>query len=444
MRKYSETAGRTLIALALLILIALPACDEDPAGNENGEMQLRLRVHSGNNQTDRSGATLPDPLVVEVYNILDTPQPGIEVLFTAIDPGGSVSPPAAITDSDGLASCLFTLGSGIGEQRVKAVVVDEDSMLLTATAVEIECDEERPSRLCGWRFDRIYITTTSSSLVGGSGSALIEYDPVAGEAVELFETSDILLDLSFSSRGELFVTTAQQVLKVDPSSYQTAVHVGFSVQVALELEPNSGSILAGVSLAGPFSVGCYPPGYFYLNLNGTLQHIREECLAAHPVSRDLFVITGTGPPNYMVWRIDWDGRDNDASVVHHADILAGAATPRGMCIDSTGTLYISFDGNDNYRRVVKVASDGSVDAEFVDFYAAAGGNSQEAGRWGDIAYAGGKLYLIDTRNNRIAVITAATGALELGESDFRLSKAGAENERYGIAVRPPYMCAGVH
>jgi hypothetical protein len=442
MRKYLETAGRTLVALMLLILIALSACDEDPTGSENGELQLRLRVHSGNNQTDRAGATLPDPLVVQVYNILDTPQPGIEVLFTAADPGGSVSPPAVITDSDGLASCLFTLGSGIGDQRVKAVVEDEDSLMLTATAVEIECDEERPSRLCDWRSDRIYITTTSSSLIGGTGSVLIEYDPVLGEAVELFETSDNLLDLSFSSRGELFVTTAQQVMKVDPSTYLTTVHVGFSVHVELELEPNSGGILAGVSLAGPFSVGCYPPGYFYLNLNVTLQHIRDDCLAAHPVSRDLFVMTGAGPPNYMVWRIDWDGRDDDAIVVHHADILAGAATPRGMCIDSTGTLYISFDGNDTFRRVVKVTADGSVDAEFVNFYAAAGGNSQEAGRWGDIAYTGGKLYLIDTRNNRLAEIDVETGALELGGTDFRLSKAGAETERYGIAVRPPYMCAG--
>ena len=82
-----------------------------------------------------------------------------------------------------------------------------------------------------------------------------------------------------------------------------------------------------------------------------------------------------------------------------------------------------------------------VDDSFVDFYAL-GGNSQLAGRWGDIAYAGGKLYLIDTRNNRLATVTAATGSIEMSLEDFRLSKSGAENERYGIAARPPWMCAG--
>ena len=155
------------------------------------------------------------------------------------------------------------------------------------------------------------------------------------------------------------------------------------------------------------------------------------------------LITGAGPPTYQLRQVPWDGRAKAASTTLLTGINTGTAQPRGMCIDSTGTVYITFDGNDTFRRIVKVSADGTVDTEFVDFYAEAGGNSQEAGRWGDIAYAGGKLYLIDTRNNRLAVITADTGEIEMLPEDFRLSKSGTENERYGIAVRPPWTCTGI-
>jgi hypothetical protein len=443
MRKHHKRDGRCLIALLLLVLFTAISCDENPAGNDNDEMRLRLRIYAGNNQTDRAGATLPDPLVVQVRNIIESPQPGIEVLFEATDPGGSVSTPSAITDQSGLASCTFTLGPNAGEQRVKVTVVDEDSTMFTATAVAIECEEERPTRVCHWASDRVYITTTSSTLLDGTGTVLIEYDPVSGEAVELVETGDILTDISFSPRGELFVTSVQKIIKVDPTIYKLNDFLSYDVQIEAELEANSGGILAGVSLAGPFGVACPPDGVFYLDLPGQLQHVQNECLAAHPVTRDLFIITGSGPPTYKLWRIPWDGRQDEAEIVLHADITTGAATPRGMCIDSTGTVYITFDGNDNFRRIVTVSADGSVDAEFIDFYAEAGGNSQLAGRWGDIAYADGKLYLIDTRNNRLATITVETQSIEMTDEDFRLSKSGIENERYGIAVRPPWMCADI-
>lgn len=443
MRKHHKRDGRYLIALLLPILLAALSCDENPAGNENEEMKLRLRIYAGNNQTDREGATLPDPLVVQVRNIIESPQPGIQVLFEPTAPGGFVSTPSATTDQNGLASCIFTLGSNAGEQRVKVVIPNEDSTMFTATAVAVECEEERPTRVCHWAADRVYITTTSSTLIEGVGSVLFEYDPLSGEAARLVETGDILTDISFSSRGELFVTSVQKIMKVDPISYKLNDFLSYFIQYESELKPNSGGILAGVSMAGPFGVACPPDGVFYLNLPGHLQNVREECLAAHPVTRDLFIITGSGPPTYKLWRVPWDGRAHEADIVLHADVTTGAAQPRGMCIDSTGTIYITFDGNDTFRRIVAVSADGSVDTEFIDFYAEAGSNNQLAGRWGDIACADGKLYLIDTRNNRLATITVETRNIQMTDEDFRLSKSGAENERYGIAVRPLWMCADI-
>jgi len=442
MRKHRNRAGRRLIVLPLVLLLAALACDDNPAGNENDEMRLRLRIYSGNGQTDRVGATLPEPLVVQVRNIIETPQPGIEVLFYAVDPGGRVLPASATTNGDGLASCIFTLGPNAGQQHVKVVVTGEDSTMLNATAAPVECDEELPARVCHWAADRVYITTTSSTLIDGTGSVLIEYDPASGEAVELVETGDALIDISFSSRGELFVTSVQKIMKVDPVIYKLNDFASYAIQLEAELKPNSGGILAGVSMAGPFAVACPPDGVFYLDLPGTLQNARNECLAAHPVTRDLFFITGLGPPTYKVWQVPWDGRGDEAEIILLADITAGTAQPRGMCIDSTGTIYITFDGNDTFRRIVTVSADGSVDTEFIDFYEL-GGNSQLAGRWGDIAYADGKLYLIDTRNNRLATITVATKNITMSGEDFRLSKSGVENERYGIAAIPYWICADI-
>jgi hypothetical protein len=447
MGKLLNRVGRYVIALPLLILCAIVACEEDPTKTDEDIAQLRMSVYGGNNQTDRVGAMLPSSLVAQVKNLFDTPQPGIEVRFSVVDPGGSVSPASATTDSEGRAHCYFTLGPTVGKQHVKAVVTGKDSVLFTATAVDVGCEEENPSRVCDWRSDRIYITTTSSSLIEGTGSALIEYDPVSEEAVKLYETTEILLDLSFSARGELFVATSHQVFKVDPSSYLPSVHVTFPARAELELKPNSGGILAGISTAGPFAITCNPPGHFDLNLSHSLQYVRAECLVVLPTWRNLFILLGAGPPSYQLATVIWDGRSEDAmGPITMADIPVGAATPVGMCVDSTeAVLFVCFDGNDNYRRVVKLSiaynAAVTIDDDFVDFYAL-GGNSQAAGRWGDIAYADGTLYLIDTRNNRLASIDAETGAVDFGGTDYRLSKSGAENERYGIAVRPPYMCAG--
>jgi hypothetical protein len=441
MCRYMKTAMRCLCLALAAIIAASISCDENPAGNEDDVTRLRLHIYSGNNQSERVGATLPEPLVVQVRNILGTPQPGIEVLFTVLAGGGSVSPAAATSDGDGLASCSFSLGTLVGKQLVRAVAVSEDSMIISATGVAISCDEERPSKVCEWPADRVYVTTTSSSLISGTGSVLLEYDTGTGTVTKLRDSGDIIQDLSFSSRGELFVTTARTIEKVDPLTYELDDFLSYAADIDAELEPNAGGILAGVSTAGPFVVRCPPAGVASLTLPAPFQYIRYECLAAHPVTRDLFVVTGSGPPTFQLWRIAWDGRSDEAVTVLHATITGGAAEPRGMCIDSTGTIYLVLEGNDTFRRIVSVSADGSVDTGFFDFYDWAG-NSQEAGRWGDIAYASGKLYLIDTRNDRFVTITTGAAPVLTYVEDDRFSKRGSENERYGIAVRPAWLCAG--
>jgi Domain of unknown function (DUF4082) len=72
---------------------------------------------SGDNQTSTVGTSLPNPLVVQVKNISGTPQSGVTVNFAVSSGGGSVSPVSAITDANGQASTILTLGAVFGSSQ---------------------------------------------------------------------------------------------------------------------------------------------------------------------------------------------------------------------------------------------------------------------------------------------------------------------------------------
>lgn len=66
---------------------------------------------SGDEQTDIGGNTLPNPLVVLVQDGSGNPQSGVTVNFVVTAGGGSVSPTSAVTDANGQASTVLTLGA---------------------------------------------------------------------------------------------------------------------------------------------------------------------------------------------------------------------------------------------------------------------------------------------------------------------------------------------
>ncbi|MBF2066460.1 MAG: DUF4082 domain-containing protein [Calothrix sp. C42_A2020_038] len=67
----------------------------------------------GDNQTGTVGAALSNPLVVKIENG-GNPQAGVTVNFTVTAGGGSVSPASAVTDANGQASTILTLGAAPG------------------------------------------------------------------------------------------------------------------------------------------------------------------------------------------------------------------------------------------------------------------------------------------------------------------------------------------
>lgn len=66
---------------------------------------------SGNLQSAVVGTALPEPLVVQVSDPGGNPVPGIEVSFTVVSGGGSLTVDSAITDANGRASTVLTLGN---------------------------------------------------------------------------------------------------------------------------------------------------------------------------------------------------------------------------------------------------------------------------------------------------------------------------------------------
>jgi hypothetical protein len=129
--------------IALVGIVSLPilACGGGDLLLPSSGQPSQLRLVSGDLQQAQTGATLPDPLVVEAVDANGRPVAGSRILFRfELDPAGAqVSPDTAETNASGRAAAQVRLGGEAGGQPVEAVVVDGPSglrvrFLLTAIA----------------------------------------------------------------------------------------------------------------------------------------------------------------------------------------------------------------------------------------------------------------------------------------------------------------------
>lgn len=98
------------LAAALLL-----ACGKDSDPGDRGEM---LR-HAGDGQTDTVTNAL-SPYQVRVTDLNGAPKAGVTVTWRVVLGGGGVDPATAVTDADGIASTVATLGTVAGTQSVRA------------------------------------------------------------------------------------------------------------------------------------------------------------------------------------------------------------------------------------------------------------------------------------------------------------------------------------
>lgn len=93
----------------------------------------QLRVSTGNNQTGTVGAAIA-PIVVFVSDAVDNPKQGVPVTFAVASGGGSLSTTTVISNSEGLASVTWTLGTTAGAQAVVATSPGLPAVNFTAVA----------------------------------------------------------------------------------------------------------------------------------------------------------------------------------------------------------------------------------------------------------------------------------------------------------------------
>src|SRR4051812_36269982 len=113
--------GIRLGALRPVAILAaiLAACGGDSAGVKVGP-PAALTVVAGNAQDGQAGEALPTALAVKV---VDAGGQGVSkalVSFTITQGGGTLSQALDTTDTDGVASTKWTVGSSIGSGRVEA------------------------------------------------------------------------------------------------------------------------------------------------------------------------------------------------------------------------------------------------------------------------------------------------------------------------------------
>lgn len=110
---------RIVLVAAALIAGCKSATDPGP-GQATG-----LVIASGNNQQGVVGAALPAPIAVKVVDAKGRTVPSQAVEFTLLSGGGQLSSTSATTNSQGIASTVWTLGTSTSAlQRVGAKYID--------------------------------------------------------------------------------------------------------------------------------------------------------------------------------------------------------------------------------------------------------------------------------------------------------------------------------
>lgn len=115
-----------------VLLAVLTAC-----GGENVSgpppTPASLRVDSGNGQQGIVGQPLATPISVTVLDTNDRPIGDVRVTFSAAPGSGTVSPSAVQTNSAGVATAQWTLGSQVGTATATAAVAGVQAATFTAT-----------------------------------------------------------------------------------------------------------------------------------------------------------------------------------------------------------------------------------------------------------------------------------------------------------------------
>jgi alpha-tubulin suppressor-like RCC1 family protein len=115
---------RVLHLAPIACLLATFACTRDTISPLTGELDLRLIIVSGDNQTGVAGSALAAPLVAKVVDANNLPVKGQVVNFVVTAGDGSVFGGSEVTGTDGVVRERWTLGTVAGLQTIEARYVN--------------------------------------------------------------------------------------------------------------------------------------------------------------------------------------------------------------------------------------------------------------------------------------------------------------------------------
>jgi hypothetical protein len=132
-------AGRAVVGMASLFLLG--ACGDKFVDFVNVVtppilVGTSLTVSSASqNQTGIAGDTLPTPISVRVFDQFGNPLAGALVNWTVLSNGGSVPQASSLTDLNGDASIVWTLGATAGADTLQAALPSGATAIITATGI---------------------------------------------------------------------------------------------------------------------------------------------------------------------------------------------------------------------------------------------------------------------------------------------------------------------
>ena len=129
------------VVAALLAVAVIGGCRDKattgPSGVQGKDFAAHLNVVQGNQQTGPTAGALTQQLILKVVDAGGNPVQGAAVTFQVRTGGGSITPPAGTSNSSGLVSVTWTLGTSLGANSAIAYLTNNfvlDSALFTANA----------------------------------------------------------------------------------------------------------------------------------------------------------------------------------------------------------------------------------------------------------------------------------------------------------------------
>jgi len=187
---------------AAFALFVAAACSSDK-GTNGGDHSTpaAIAISGGNNQVGTPSTTLATPISARVTNAQGNPLPGQSVSFAVTRGSGTLTASTAMTDNNGVAQTMWTLGSGAVRQEVAATV---GSLKQIATAT---VDTTRALYLMA-RQDTVSVSDTiwidvmaqttglQGEVRGAVQESFINNNPGAAQLVKLYYFGSETVDLA--------------------------------------------------------------------------------------------------------------------------------------------------------------------------------------------------------------------------------------------------------